>query len=293
MESQAPSKHTEIKNVFPSIKKTLNIKGILLDLETPAVMGVMNITPDSFFSGSRHSNDKTIVNAVSSMIEQGAKIIDIGGHSTRPGAGKVSIQQEMDRVIPVIELIVNEIPCVLSIDTYRSSVAEIAINSGASIINDISGGQLDQKMFQTVAGLQVPYIVGHMKGNFETMMTETDYDDLIGEIVDFFASKINQLKNLGVIDIVIDPGFGFSKTLDQNYELLKNLAYFSNLGIPVMAGVSRKSMIYDFLEKSPEGALNGTTVLNTIALQNGASILRVHDVTEANEAIKLYKKINS
>lgn len=279
--------------MFPSTKKTLNIGGTLLDLKTPIVMGVINITPDSFFGGSRHSNDKTILNKVSLMIAQGAEIIDIGGHSTRPGAEKVSAQQEMDRVIPVIELIVKELPCTISIDTYRSSVAKSAINSGASLINDISGGQLDEEMFHTIGELKVPYVLGHMKGNFETMMNETDYDDLVSEIVDFFASKISQLKDLGVIDIVIDPGFGFSKTLDQNFELLKSLAYFSNLGIPVMVGISRKSMIYNFLEKSPEEALNGTTVLNTIALQNGASILRAHDVTEASEVIKLYEKINS
>ncbi len=280
--------------MFPQSKKTLKVNGSLLDLETPLVMGVINITPDSFFPNSRYSNDISIIETVIKMLDQGADIIDIGGHSTRPGADNVDIQQELDRVLPVIKLIKKEMPqSILSIDTYRSEVAKVVVSEGASIINDISGGQLDPEMFRVIGGLGVPYILGHMKGNFETMMKETDYDDLLGDITDFFAISIDHLKEFGVNDIVVDPGFGFSKTLDQNYELLKNLGYFINLGMPVMAGISRKSMIYKYLGTTSEEALNGTTVLNTIALINGASILRVHDIREAKEAIKLYKKIYS
>ena len=199
-------------------------------------MGVINITPDSFFSDSRYSNDNSLIETVIKMLDQGAAIIDIGGHSTRPSADNVDIQQELDRVLPVIKLIKKEMPqSILSIDTYRSEVAKVAVCEGASIINDISGGQLDPEMFRVIGGLGVPYILGHMKGNFATMMTETHYDDLLGDITDFFASSIDHLKEFGVNDIVVDPGFGFSKTLDQNYELLKNLGYFINLGMPVMA----------------------------------------------------------
>ena len=254
-------------------------------------MGVVNVTPDSFYSGSRKTDHDNILDTVQKMIENGAAMIDIGGHSTRPGAEPLSTTEELQRVIPVITLLRQELPdCILSIDTYRAEVARASIEAGASIVNDISGGQLDQHMLSTLGELRVPFVAGHLQGDFSSMMSQTNYDDLLTDITDFFAKKINQLHDLGVNDIVIDPGFGFSKTLDQNYELLKYLPYFSNLGMPVMIGVSRKSMIWKFLETSPEEALNGTTVLNTIALIQGASILRVHDVKEAFEAVCLYKK---
>ena len=273
------------------MKTSLNIRGKLLDLSETIVMGILNVTPDSFLPGSRIRNDSDLLKMTTKMVGDGAAIIDIGGHSTRPGSEKVSLQMEIERVLPAIDKIIKEFPdAILSIDTFRSEVARVAIDSGASIINDISGGTLDNEMFDTVSELKVPYVLGHIQGNFSTMMKETNYNNLIAYLINHFAKKIQLLQALDVHDIVIDPCFGFSKTADQNFTILKNLAYFSNLGMPILAGLSRKSMIYKFLEISPEEALNGTIVLNTIALSNGASILRVHDVKEAVDTIMLFQK---
>lgn len=254
-------------------------------------MGVLNTTPDSFYTGSRVSNDSQVLEMATKMLEEGATIIDIGGHSTRPGSKSIDSQTEIGRVLLAINSVLNEFPnTIISIDTFNAEVARAAIDHGASIINDISGGILDEQMFDNAIELKVPYIIGHIQGKLDSMMQETVYKNLIGDLVDHFAERIRLLQDSGINDIIIDPCFGFSKTLDQNFSLLKNLAYFRNLGMPVLAGLSRKSMIYNFLEISPEDALNGTTALNTIALQNGASILRVHDVKEAVETIKLFKK---
>jgi len=276
------------------MKNSLNIRGNLLDLSDPIVMGVLNVTPDSFYSGSIVKNEDQVLRMAARMIEEGATMLDIGGHSTRPGSGSVSTEVELNRVLPTIDAVLKEFPkALISIDTFNSKVASEAIRHGVSIINDISGGILDEHMFDTAIELKVPFIVGHIQGKFDNMMNQTNYKDLVMDLMDHFARRIRVLQDSGVNDIIVDPCFGFSKTLDQNFHLLKNLAYFRNLGLPVMAGLSRKSMIYNFLEISPEEALNGTTALNTIALQNGASILRVHDVKEAVQTIKLFQKTNN
>ncbi|MEQ9427056.1 MAG: dihydropteroate synthase [Cyclobacteriaceae bacterium] len=273
------------------LKTTLNIKGEILDLSTPLVMGVINVTPDSFHKKSRVLSVETTVQQAGIMLSEGAGIIDIGGHSTRPNAEPVSEAEEIDRVVPGIKAILAEFhETYISVDTFRSGVAREAVMAGATIVNDISGGLLDSNMFKTVADLKCPYILGHIQGSFETMMSSTQYGNLIGDIMDHFTIASRELKKLGVYDIIIDPCFGFSKDLDQNYTLLKNLAYFRNLGMPILAGISRKSMIYKFLGGTPEDALNGTTALNMIALMSGASILRVHDVKEAIETVRLYQK---
>ena len=261
-----------------------------MSLDRPLVMGILNITPDSFFAGSRVENEKGILINAEEMLSHGAKILDIGGYSSRPGAEDISIEEELSRVIPAIESILKRFPdTYISVDTFRSTVARAAVEAGASLINDISGGNLDEQMFSTVAALNVPYILMHMRGTPQTMLSETNYNNIIGEIARYFGSKCNALTALGVKDVIIDPGFGFAKTREQNYELLRNLAYFKALKLPILAGISRKSMIYKSLEISSEEALNGTTALNMIALMNGASILRVHDVKEAVETVKLFK----
>jgi dihydropteroate synthase len=278
-------------NVFYT-NKTLNIKGELMHLDTPKVMGILNVTPDSFYDGAKFKDEKSVLAQVKKMIEEGADFIDVGGYSSRPGAIDISEEEELGRVIPVIALINRQYPrCVLSIDTFRSGVARKAVEAGASVINDISGGEQDAAMFETVAMLRVPYILMHMRGTPRTMTTLTDYGDLLKECTEYFQKKIAQLHALGVTDIVIDPGFGFAKTADQSFELLANLDYLRILGKPILAGVSRKSMIWRTLEVTPEDALNGTTALNAVALMKGASILRVHDVKEAVECVKLFKKI--
>lgn len=268
---------------------TLNLRGRLLDIDHPQVMGIINVTPDSFFSDSRVTNRDSVIKRAKQMIQDGADMIDIGGYSSRPGACDVSPDEETERVlfgIEAIRSINNEIP--ISIDTFRASVAESAINSGADIINDISGGNLDSDMFATVAKLNVPYILMHMRGNPTNMQTLTDYKNLTADIIYDLASKINTLRLAGISDIIVDPGFGFSKTLEQNYELLANLPSLSDaLNCPLLIGISRKSMITKPLAITPEEALNGTTTINTIALLNGASILRVHDVKEARQTIDL------
>jgi dihydropteroate synthase len=278
------------KDTIFSTKKTLNLKGKLMDLSTPIVMGILNITPDSFHIDSRISSDKKLLNQAETMLSQGATILDIGGYSSRPNATNISEEEELQRVIPAIEKVTTDFPeANISIDTFRSVVAQSAIEAGACIINDISGGTLDDEMYETVAKNQVTYIMMHMRGTPSTMSSLTTYDNVLMEMMDFFLSKINHLQSLGVSDIILDPGFGFAKTTDQNYHILKNLQYFKQLKLPLLAGISRKSMIYKSLSISAEEALNGTSVLNTLALSGGAQILRVHDVKEAIETIKLYK----
>lgn len=262
----------------------------MVSLETPIIMGILNVTPDSFYAGSQLQSKEVILRAADRMLSDGATVLDIGGYSTRPGADEISISEEIERVIPAIENIIREFPNThISIDTFRSKVAELAVESGASIINDVSGGNLDTAMFETVGKLSVPYILMHMRGTPETMTSLNQYDHLLNDIALELSQKCAVLKRHGVSDIIIDPGFGFAKSTSQNYDILRNLGYFKKLKLPILAGLSRKSMIYKTLDSSPEDALNGTTALNMAALLNGASILRVHDVKAANETIKLYQ----
>ena len=272
--------------------RTLNCAGNLIDLSTPKVMGILNLTPDSFYEGSRFSSNKKLLLHVEKMLQEGATFIDVGGYSSRPGADFVSEEEEHTRVVPAIEQIVKEFPEVLlSIDTFRSGVAKAGVEAGAVMVNDISGGDLDKKMLPTVAKLQVPYIMMHMRGTPQTMTKFTDYDNVTRDIVAYFSEKIALTNKLGLNDLVIDPGFGFAKTRQQNFELLNHISHLKILEKPLLVGISRKSMIYKTLKTTPEKALNGTTVLNTVALLKGASILRVHDVKEAVEAIQLVKSI--
>ena len=274
------------------MKKTLNIAGKLLDLSTPQVMGILNVTPDSFFSGSRVLQMEDAYKKADKMLSEGALILDIGGQSTRPGADAVSEEEELHRVLPVVEMLRKRFPQVIvSIDTFRASVARKSIESGAHIINDIAGGNLDPLMFETVAELNVPYILMHSRGTPQTMKELTHYDDLVTDVMRELQTKIYQLRQLGVKDIVADMGFGFAKNADQNYVLLRELRAFETLNVPLLVGVSRKSMIWRKLDITPEQSLNGTTALNTVAILNGANILRVHDVKEAVEVIKLVRLI--
>ena len=271
---------------------TLNCKGKLLTIEQPLVMGIINATPDSFYKGDLPAGLEEIVVQVGKMTSEGASIIDIGGQSTRPGSERISASEEIQRVIPVIDSILTTYPqTIISIDTYHSEVALAAIKAGASIVNDISAGSLDPEMIHCVSSLKVPYICMHMKGSPEHMQNNPTYDDLIKEVLDFFIDKIEQCKKAGIKDIIIDPGFGFGKTIQQNFILLKQLSVFKMLDKPILAGLSRKSMVYKTLDVDVTAALNGSTVLHTIALQQGASILRVHDVKEAMEVIKLVHKL--
>ena len=270
-----------------------NIKGNLFNFDMPKIMGILNITPDSFYDGGKYLDIEGALERVNTMLVEGADVIDIGGYSSRPGAAEVSVQEELDRLLPVIEQIVNNFPqAVISIDTFRAQVAAEAIRSGAHIINDIGGGNLDDQMFTTVAGLKVPYILMHSRGTPKTMQQQTGYNDLIKEILTDLSKKVTLLRALDVRDIIIDPGFGFAKTLDQNYELLNRIDELKILGLPILGALSRKSMIYKLLEISPEEALNGTTVLNTLLLIKGVNIIRVHDVRAANEVRKLVQKNN-
>ncbi|RRN76538.1 dihydropteroate synthase [Pseudoxanthomonas sp. SGD-10] len=281
------------KDTFFRTKTTLNTKGKLIDLSIPQVMGIINVTPDSFFAHSRTVGKADILERVEKMIGDGATFIDIGAYSSRPGAAEVTEEEEISRLIPAVHLIAEAFPdIIISVDTFRAEVARQAVAAGAHIINDISGGELDKSMFETVAELQVPYILMHMRGTPETMSKLTDYDDLLADIIFYFSEKVSQLKDLGVKDIILDPGFGFAKTLEQNYSLLKQMKALEILGFPILAGLSRKTMIWKALEIGPDDALNGTTVLNTIALQNGASILRVHDVREAKQCVQLTQIYN-
>lgn len=275
-----------------SVNKTLNVGGRLIDLSVPRVMGILNVTPDSFYDGKRYDDEVSALNQTEKMLTEGADFIDVGGYSTRPGAAAISVDDELGRVLPVIKSILKKFPsAMVSIDTFRSEVAKQAVETGAMMINDVSGGALDDNMFSTVASLKVPYVLMHMRGDSQTMTQQTEYDNLIKDITDYFHQKLFQLHSLGVKDIFVDPGFGFAKTAEQNFELLKKMDHFQIFGKPILAGLSRKSMIWKTLNAQPENALNGTTVLNTIALQKGASILRVHDVREARESILLTQKI--
>lgn len=271
----------------------VNTGGKLLDLETPRIMGILNITPDSFYAGSRYNSEDSILNAAVRMIEDGADILDIGGYSSRPGAVNISSDEEKNRVLKAIKLIKRELPeAIISVDTFRSDVALAAIEDcGAHIINDISGGDADSNMFNIVQKLNVPYIMMHMQGNPLTMQLNPVYDDIVADILRWFGERISRLQNNGVKDIIIDPGFGFGKTAGNNFELLRRLGDFEVAGLPIMVGVSRKSMIWKTLELTPDEALNGTTVLNAVALLNGADILRVHDVKEAVQAVTLIHRV--
>lgn len=271
----------------------INVKGKLLDLSKPRVMGVINVTEDSFYAGSRHMTEDDIISTAGRMIDEGADIIDIGGSSTRPGAGEISEEAEKKKVCRAVETIRAHYPeAVLSVDTYRSSVAEEAIvQSGADIINDISGGEMDDNMFRLVIRLNVPYIMMHMQGRPATMQKDPHYDDVVADILYWFGQRLTILHEAGVKDIIIDPGFGFGKTSDHNFEILRRLNEFLITGHPLLAGLSRKSLIWRTLDISPDRALTGTTALNMAALMKGASILRVHDVKEAREVITLFEKI--
>lgn len=277
-------------NAFYS-NNTLNLRGRLFSLHTPRIMGILNVTPDSFYAGSRLQDNDEILDRASAMIRDGADILDIGGYSTRPGADMVSPEEEMNRVVNAIQLLTQRYPDVpISVDTFRSVVARKAVEAGAAMINDVSGGELDQAMFETVADLHVPYILMHMRGTPQTMSTMTQYDNLLKTVADYFHQKIHQLRRLGVHDVIIDPGFGFAKTPEQNFELLRRLSYFTIFELPILVGLSRKSMIWKTLETNADNALNGTTALHMLALTNGARLLRVHDVREARECIALFHK---
>jgi len=274
--------------------QTINCNGKLFDLSTPRVMGIINVTPDSFYDGGMTVASEAILKQAGKMLSEGASILDIGGYSSRPGASSVSEADELHRVLPAIETILAEFPdAILSIDTFRASVAKQAVMKGAAIVNDISGGRLDDTMYHTVSQLGVPYILMHMRGTPQTMTQETNYDDVTREVLFYFSERLALARAAGINDIIADPGFGFAKTRQQSFELLNHLEQFQSLEIPYLAGVSRKSMVYKSLDSTPEDALNGTTALNTVALLKGASILRVHDVKEAVECITLVHNLKS
>lgn len=272
--------------------KSINCKGTLIDLTSPKVMGILNLTPDSFYDGGKYKSDKEILSQIEKMLQEGATFIDIGAYSSRPGAKNISEEKELSRLLPILKIIIDNFPeIIISIDTFRSKVAKQCIAIGASMINDISAGSMDKNMFTTIAELQVPYILMHMQGTPQNMQQKVEYHDLTQDIIYYFSEKINQLRSLGVNDLILDVGFGFSKTLDQNYELLHNLNLFTNLNLPILSGLSRKSMLYNYLNITNKEALNATTVVNTIALQQGSNILRVHDVKEAVETIQILNKV--
>ena len=271
---------------------TLNCNGILIDTTLPKVMGILNITPDSFFDGGKYKNEKDILTQTEKMLLEGATFIDVGAYSSRPGATHISEEEELKRIVPVVNLLVKEFPeIIISVDTFRSKIAQETIQAGAAIINDISGGQMDANMFKTVANLNVPYILMHMLGTPQNMQKNPTYNNVITDITTFFATQIHQLRQLKLNDVIIDVGFGFGKTIPHNFEILKNLSLFKNLEVPILAGISRKSMLYKTLDISAQEALNATTSANTIALLNGAKILRVHDVKEASEAITIVNQV--
>jgi len=271
----------------------INCKGILVDLSTPKVMGILNVTPNSFFDGGKYKNETEILSQVENMLLDGATFIDIGAYSSKPNAEFVSKQEEISRIIPVVNLILKHFPeTIISIDTFRSEVAKATIESGAAIINDIAAGNLDDKMLEVIGKYNVPYIMMHMRGTPQTMQTLTNYDDIVKEMLFYFSEKVAMARSFGINDLIIDPGFGFAKTITQNYEVFQKMELFNILELPLLVGISRKSMIYKTLETTIENALNGTTVLNTLALSKGAKIIRVHDVKEAVECVTLFNKIN-
>ena len=281
-----------MKSKNKNINLSINCNGKLVDLNTPKVMGVLNITPDSFYDGGRYKDAKSILNQTEKLISEGATFLDIGAYSSRPGADFISENEELKRIVPVVELIQKNNPDVLiSIDSFRAKVIRECVSAGAVISNDISAGKLDPDMIKTVGELGVPYIMMHMRGTPQTMKNHTTYQHLINEIYAYFSKQIELARQHNITDIIIDPGFGFAKTLAQNYELLNQMEFFKNLNFPILTGVSRKSMIYKVLGCTAEEALNGTTALNMVALMNGACILRVHDVKEAVECIKLFNQL--
>ena len=273
---------------------TINCKGQLIDLASPKVMGILNVTPNSFFDGGKYKTESVILSQVGKMLTDGATFIDVGAYSSKPSAEFVSEKEELNRIVPVVNLILEKFPdCLISIDTFRSEVAKVCLENGAAIINDISAGNLDDKMLETIAKYNVPYIMMHMRGTPQTMQTMANYDNIVKEMLFYFSQRIAEARSLGINDLIIDPGFGFAKTLEQNYEVLRKLGLFEMLELPLLAGFSRKSMIYKTLHSTAEEALNGTSVLNTIALTKGAKILRVHDVKEAMECVTLFNKLNN
>ena len=272
---------------------TINLRGKLINFSVPKIMGILNITPDSFYDGGRYNSRDKIKKQIEKMIISGADIIDIGGYSSRPGAKQISIEDELNRVIPAIEILKQKFPeTIVSIDTFRSRVAREAIISGADIVNDISGGNLDPNMFETVSKHKVTYILMHMRGSPKNMMSKTDYENVTKDVCKYFSERIDKAKSFGINDIIIDPGFGFSKTTQQNYEIFNNLEFFKEFQRPIIIGISRKSMIYKILNTTPEKALNGSSVLHTISLMKGANILRTHDVKEALECVKIVSQLN-
>jgi dihydropteroate synthase len=285
-----PTRNQVAKDTFFRKKATINAGGKLIDLSIPRVMGIINVTPDSFYAGSRKPLVEEALQQAGKMLAEGADFLDIGAYSSRPGAEDISAQEETDRLLPVIEAIASKYPeAIISVDTFRSKVAEAAIKAGAHIINDISAGQLDNEMFATVARLQVPYILMHMKGTPQNMTKQAQYKDIFTEVLDYFAERIHKLYQLGVNDVIIDPGFGFAKMTEHGYALMNRLQDLNILQLPVLVGISRKRMVYNTIGGNAEGALNATTALNAIALTKGANILRVHDVKEAMETIKIFR----
>ena len=275
-------------------KMTINCKGNLIDCNIPKVMGILNVTPNSFFDGGKYSDAEAILFQVEKMLQEGANFIDVGGYSSKPNAEFVSEQEELNRVLPIVQLILNRFPeTLLSIDTFRSSVAKACLENGAAMINDISAGKLDDKMLETIANFQVPYCMMHLRGTPETMQTLTNYDAIVKEMLFYFSERVAAARALGINDLIIDPGFGFAKTTEQNFEVLQKLELFQTFELPILVGFSRKSMIYKTLNSNASEALNGTTVLNTLALSKGAKILRVHDVKEAVECVKLFEKTSN
>ena len=274
-------------------KHTIKIKGEIIDLSSPKVMGILNVTPDSFYEGSRTKSEADLLSKTGKMLEDGADFLDVGGYSSRPGADDIPVEEEIRRVVGSIELIISEFPdAIISIDTFRAKVAKEAVDAGATMVNDISAGHLDEKMLETVGSLDVPYIAMHMRGTPQTMKELTDYEDLITEIASYFSDTIEACKNHGINDLILDPGFGFAKTIEQNFHLLNHLEYFKQLEKPMLVGLSRKSMIYRSLNITAGESLNGTTTLNTLALFKGARILRVHDIREAVEVVKLVNQLS-
>ncbi|ATA76823.1 Dihydropteroate synthase [Capnocytophaga canimorsus] len=270
---------------------TINCHGELLDLTSAKIMGIINITPDSFYENSRASS-KDLLKKAEKMLEQGADLLDIGGYSSRPGATEVSQEEELRRVVPVVKTLVKTFPKVrISVDTFRSEVARQSLLEGACMINDISAGHLDEKMWQIIADFQVPYIAMHMKGTPKNMQEHTHYQDIVKEMIFYFSQIKAKAQQYGINDLIIDPGFGFSKTLEQNYEILRKLSLFRILDVPILVGVSRKSMLYRLLQTTAENALNATTIVNTLALTKGAHILRVHDVQQAKECVQIFEKM--
>ena len=275
------------------IKMTINCKGQLIDLLSPKVMGILNITPDSFYDGGKFISDKDILSQTEKMLIEGGTFIDVGGQSSKPNAAVVTVDEELKRAVSAVDLISKNFPeAIISIDTFNSKVAAICVEHGAAIINDISAGSLDDAMFETVAKFQVPYIMMHMRGNPQTMQKQTNYNDLVKDILFYFSQKVAKARSFGINDLIIDPGFGFAKTTEQNFELMQKLELFQILELPLLIGISRKGMIYKTLQVAVEDALNGTSILNTIALTKGANILRVHDVKEAMQCVKLWSEIN-